>query len=198
MMALFTQQAGDMSSEIMQLRGSGMEDGEIMAELTRRGYRPDQVSSALAQLDQGPPSPDGMSGMPYQDNGVYGQPQMASQMAVPSQEGTAMYDRIAEIAENIIDEKWDQLITEVKKIVEWKERMEDKQRQLVNDVQKLKEDFKVLHQGVLGKLDDYDARMRDVGTELGAVGKVFKDVIPEFVENVKELSHLTGRMKEKK
>ncbi|MBI2102205.1 hypothetical protein HYT55_00045 [Candidatus Woesearchaeota archaeon] len=195
-MALFTQQTGDLSSEVMQLRGSGMEDGEIMAELTRRGYRPDQVSAAVAQLDQGPPSPEGMPAMPYQDTGMYGQSPMSQPVAAP-QEGTGMYDRIAEIAENIIDEKWDQLITEVRKIIEWKEKVEDKQRQLINDVQKLKDDFKVLHQGVLGKLDDYDARMRDVGTELGAVGKVFKDVIPEFVENVKELSSLTGRMKKK-
>ena len=115
-----------------------------------------------------------------------------------SPDSAALYDRMAEVAENIIDEKWDQLIAEVKKIVDWKEKMEEKQRQMVNDVQKLKEDFKILHQGVLGKIDDYDARMRDVGTELNAVGKVFKDVIPEFVENVKELSFLTGRMKEKK
>jgi hypothetical protein len=35
--------------------------------------------------------------------------------------------------------------------------------------------------------------MSDVGTELNAVGKVFKDVIPEFVENVKELKSITNK-----
>ncbi|MBI4151802.1 hypothetical protein HY496_02425 [Candidatus Woesearchaeota archaeon] len=192
-MALYPPQNTDVSSEMMQLRSSGMDDSEIMAEMTRRGYRPDQVSAGLSMLDQGPPSPEGMAS-PYPEMGGYAQPQM---MMPQSQESIAGYERIAEIAENIIDEKWDQLILEVRKIVEWKEKVEEKQRQLMNDVQKLKDDFKVLHQGVLGKLDDYDTRMRDVGTELGAVGKVFKDVIPEFVENVKELSSLTGRMKRK-
>ena len=62
---------------------------------------------------------------------------------------------------------------------------------MMNDLEKLKEDFKTLHQGVLGKLEDYDHRMQDVGTELKAVGKVFKDVIPEFVDNVKELKDIT-------
>ncbi len=154
------------------------------------------VQNEIPQLDQEPPSPEGMSEMPEPEMSAYGSAPAAPQMSAPP-ESAALYERIAEIAENIIDEKWEQLITEVQKIVEWKEKVEEKQRQLANDVQKLKDDFKVLHQGVLGKLDDYDARMRDVGTELGAVGKVFKDVIPEFVENVKELSSLTGKMKKK-
>jgi hypothetical protein len=106
-----------------------------------------------------------------------------------------IYGRIEEIAESIINEKWDELIREVKKIIEWKERVEEKQMKMSSEMAKLNEDFRILHQGVLGKLDAYDERMRDVGTELKAVGKVFKDVVPEFVENVKELSRITGRKK---
>ncbi len=152
-----------------------------------------QQDDDISQMDQAPPSPGGMPPSSYAPSG-YSEQQMTPPSAMDS---GAIYERMEEIAESLIDEKWDQLIGEVKKIIEWKERVEEKQRLLINDVQKLKDDFKVLHQGVLGKLDDYDARMRDVGTELGAVGKVFKDVIPEFVENVKELSHMTGRMKKK-
>ena len=58
------------------------------------------------------------------------------------------------------------------------------------------EDFKQLHQGVLGKVEEYDKRMQEVGTELHAVGKVFKDVVPVFTENVKELRSITKGMKE--
>ena len=97
--------------------------------------------------------------------------------------------------ERMIEEKWDELIAEVKKIIEWKEKIEEKQNKIINEVEKLKEDFTVLHQGVLGRLEEYDGRMRDVGVELKAVGKVFKDVIPEFVENVKELKGITERQK---
>ena len=35
----------------------------------------------------------------------------------------------------------------------------------------------------------------DVGVELKAVGKVFKDVIPVFTENVKELRDVTKGLK---
>ena len=100
-----------------------------------------------------------------------------------------IYDRIEEITEGIVDQRWDELIIEVKKILEWKQKVEDAQRKIENDVVKLKEDFKVLHTGVLGKLESYDERMSEVGSELKAVGKVFKDVVPVFVENVKELKH---------
>ena len=39
---------------------------------------------------------------------------------------------------------------------------------------------------------------RVVGTDLKAVGKVFKDVIPTFVENVKELSSIKEDLKKKR
>ena len=55
----------------------------------------------------------------------------------------------------------------------------------------------MLQEAVLGKLENYDTRMRDVGTELKAVGKVFKDVIPTFVDNVKELSSVKEEMKKR-
>lgn len=152
-----------------------------------------QQDDDISQMDQAPPSPGGMP--PSYAQGGY--PEQSAMPQAPAMDSGALYERMEEVAESLIDEKWDQLIAEVKKIIEWKERVEEKQRLLINDVQKLKDDFKVLHQGVLGKLDDYDTRMRDVGTELGAVGKVFKEVIPEFVENVKELSSMTGRMKKK-
>src|SRR3989344_1336967 len=62
-------------------------------------------------------------------------------------------------------------------------------------IEELKENFAILHQGVLGKLSDYDSQMKDVGSELHAVSRVFKEVIPEFVENVKELKHITEKRK---
>jgi hypothetical protein len=121
---------------------------------------------------------------------------MASPMSGQSMnEDTNIYERIEAITESMIDEKWDELISEVKKIVEWKEKIEERQLKIIGDLEKIKEDFKTLHHGVLGKLGDYDNRMRDVDTELKAVGKVFKDVIPVFVENVKELSGITDKIK---
>jgi len=179
----YTQAPAD---EILSLREQGLTDNMIFEELKNRGMNPQQIYGAIAQAN----SDDMPASYPAQPMPAPRKSQEASS------EENNIYERIEEITENLIDEKWDELIGEVRKIVEWKEKVEERQTKLANDVQKLKEDFVVLHQGVLGKLEDYDTQMRDVGTELKAVGKVFKDVIPEFVENVKELKSMTKKKKE--
>jgi len=184
-------QQQDISQQVSNLRNQGLTDNLIIAELGKQGVSPDQVYATISQMD-GSASFDspggGMQDVPsapnYSSSPVMSSPGMSS----PQQDGN-IYERIEEITEGIIDQKWDELIVEVKKILEWKQKVEDAQRKLENDVTKLKEDFKILHTGVLGKLEDYDERMSSVGTELKAVGKVFKDVVPIFVENVKELKH---------
>jgi hypothetical protein len=190
----------DPVSEVNQLRSQGLSDDLIKGELTKKGYTPDQLNLALSQADASMPA------MGSAGPGFSSQP-MPSYSSSPSSMHSAggpppvngangnIYERIEEITESIIDEKWDELLAEVKKIIEWKELVEERQNKMQSSLDKLKGDFNVLHQGVLGKLDAYDTRMQDVGTELNAVGKVFKDVVPQFVENVKELSHITGKMK---
>lgn len=176
----------NLAPRVAELRGQGLTDNIIMQELTTEGHNPEQIHMALSGDNDAPPRPE--SALP--ESPSFTPPAHASQSAESN-----IYDRIEEIAESMIDEKWDELIGEVKKIIEWKEKFAEKNTKLTNDLEKLKEDFKTLHQGVLGKLEDYDQQMRDVGVELKSVGKVFKDVVPEFVENVKELSHITGNIK---
>lgn len=187
------------TNDVLQLRNQGLTDNLIAEELRKRGYGPQQVTMAISEADSSGdisnPFPSGPGN--YPSNYGAQPPAFGSQPGSPSSSAPddAFFERMEETVENMIDEKWDELLGEVKKIVEWKEKVEENLSKLQGDVDKLKEDFKLLHQGVLGKLDDYDHRMTDVDTELKAVGKVFKDVVPEFVENVKELGSLTRGMK---
>jgi len=194
-------------NSVMQMRSQGLTDNLILAELGKKGVPVEEVQGALGQADMGGDEMSDMSPM-YSGNGMPQPPMGMPMPSMPSpmsssRSGNAssdesnIYERIEEIAEGMIDEKWDELIAEVKKIIQWKEKVEEKQASLASDIQKLKDDFKILHSGVLGKLEDYDTRMRDVGTELKAVGKVFKDVVPEFVENVKELRDLKNELKKR-
>ncbi|MBI4983648.1 hypothetical protein HZC32_03315 [Candidatus Woesearchaeota archaeon] len=198
-------------SEVLQLREQGLTDSLIAEELKKKGYSVQQISMAISEadissdesMDQARPSAD-FSGYPQSSGGFSasgysgygtqagGMPVMPGQPGMPDD---ALYERIEETVETMIDEKWDELIAEVKKIIDWKEKIEQAQLKMRNELDKLTEDFQLLHQGVLGKLEDYDTRMRDVDTELKAVGRVFKEVVPEFVENVKELSSVTKSIK---
>ena len=185
-MALF-QQKQDFSQQVIDLRNQGLTDNLIVTELGKQGIPPDQVHATIAQMDGSASlgQPVGSPEVPAAPD--FGASPGMSQQGMQPQDN--IYDRIEEITEGIVDQRWDELIIEVKKILEWKQKVEDAQRKIENDVVKLKEDFKVLHTGVLGKLESYDERMSEVGSELKAVGKVFKDVVPVFLENVKELKH---------
>ncbi len=206
-MGLFTK-SNLPTEEVKQLKTQGLSDNQIIDELKAKNFSLTQINDALAQSAVASPDmPIGGAGEPINPAGP---PEMrppgmeapgGEEMSPAEQSGKMgedLYGRIEEISEGIIDEKWDSLIEEVKKIIEWKEGVEGTINKLHGDVDKLKEDFKELHQGVLGKLEDYDTKMTEVGTELKAVGKVFKDVVPEFVENVKELKGITKVVKKKK
>ena len=184
----------DPVQQILQLRQQGLTDELIEEELRKNGMNPKQINAAMENANT-PAMPGGMPAMPQEPTMPGLMPGGPSMGAQPSGDEGNIYERIEAITESMIDEKWDALIGEVKKIVEWKEKIEERQTKMTSDLAKLKEDFKVLHQGVLGKLEDYDGRMSDVGTELKAVGKVFKDVVPVFVENVKELKSITQSVK---
>lgn len=191
-------------SDVMDLRAQGLADSFISEELKKRGYSAQQIAMALSQADGGENM--GLNDfnsnypgqqMPAAPASYPAGPSYPTQPAAPAGADDGVFERIEETVENLIDEKWDELLGEVRKIIEWKEKFEEMHIKMQSDIDKLKEDFKLLHQGVLGKLDDYDHRMIDVDTELKAVGKVFKDVVPEFVENVKELSSITKIIKKK-
>ncbi len=103
--------------------------------------------------------------------------------------------RIHEIAEAIIDEKWQELVENVNKIVEWKDNTESRIDKLEQKMDDLQNSFDKLHEGVLGKISEYDKGIVDLGTEIKALEKVFQKILPGFMENVHELSRITQRMK---
>jgi len=188
-MALFAKSGGIPIEEVKHLKAQGLSDNQIIDELKSGGYSLSQINDALAQSAIAGPE----VGMEMGSAPAVLPEEMPPTTAVPEES----YGRIEEIAESIIDEKWDLLIAEVKRIIDWKDKVEEDISKLKDDVGKLKEDFKELHQGVLGKLESYDMKMTEVGTELKAVGKVFKEVVPEFVENVKELKGVTKAIRKK-
>ena len=186
--------------EVQEMRRQGLSDAMIMDELTKKGMSADEANKLILGAPEAPSMQPPQMGAPQMGAPQMAVPHMgAPRMPTPHMPGPAGapvrgvvsgVDRTEEIIEGIIDEKWEELLGQVRKIVEWKQMLEDQQKKAMHDLDKLKEDFKTLHEAVLGKIEDYDTRMRDVGTELNAVGKVFKDVVPVFVENVKKLEQM--------
>jgi len=207
--------------QVVQLRQQGYSNNQIVQQLQRQGYSAQQIYDAMSQADVSK-----FTGAPVSQETPSGeapsQPEQSQQAPPPppqapeqypqdySQQYPAQYpqqyaqypsdidERISETAEAIINEKWDELITEVKKVTDWKEKTESQIKKLSDDIQHLKDQFSELHKGVLGRISEYDENIRNVGSELKAVEKVFKDVVPTLTENVNELSRLTKNIKKKK
>ncbi|MBS3121988.1 hypothetical protein J4434_03845 [Candidatus Woesearchaeota archaeon] len=145
--------------------------------------QPQSMNPAMPPIEQ----PDGMNSM---DNGMQS-PQRFGEDKSPELE------RIEELAEAIIDEKWNEIVKSINKIAEWKERTESKITKLEQQFDDLKTNFDQLHQGVLGKIGDYDKNLMNISTEIQAMDKVFQKVLPIMTENVNELSRITQEMKKR-
>ena len=99
------------------------------------------------------------------------------------------------MAESIIDEKWQDLIANVKRIVDWKEKTEQRMIALEEKFTLMKGDFDKLHSALLEKVGEYNKTIETVGTDVKAMEKVFSKMLPGFVENVNELSDITKELR---
>ena len=99
-------------------------------------------------------------------------------------------ERFEEIAEAIINEKWNELIRDINKVIEWKERTDTQIKRIEQEIVNLKERFESLHRGVLGKISSYDQNLTNVGTEIKSMQMAFKKILPTFTENVNKLERL--------
>lgn len=104
-------------------------------------------------------------------------------------------DRMEEIAEAIIDEKWNELMKNFKKIVDWKERVETKMEGIQKQLDDLKSSMDGLNNSLIQRMGEYDRNMAAVGTDVKAMEKVFQKMLPTFTENISELNRIAKDMK---
>ncbi|MFH1438983.1 MAG: hypothetical protein ABIG89_00320 [Candidatus Woesearchaeota archaeon] len=110
---------------------------------------------------------------------------------------SADLERIEELAEAIIDEKWNEIVKSINKIADWKDRTESKITKMEQNFENLQKGFDQLHQGVIGKIGEYDKNLVNISAEIKAMDKVFQKVLPVMTENVNELSRITQDMKKR-
>ena len=204
------QQEGSTITQIMDMKKQGLSNNQIIQNMQRAGFTNSQIFDAMNQLEtknavdnlvpmnqltpQGnAPFPPGMGQSmppPMQNNQM--PPQNPAQQAVAKSDSTV---KTEELIEAIIDEKWSDLINNVQKIVEWKNRAETRISSLEMQIENLKDGFDQLNKAVIGKISDYDSHILDVGTEIKAMEKVFSKVLPSFTENVHDLTRITEDLK---
>ncbi|PIN81148.1 hypothetical protein COV13_02130 [Candidatus Woesearchaeota archaeon CG10_big_fil_rev_8_21_14_0_10_32_9] len=185
--------------KIKTMRAQGMDNNQIIQSLQREGYSSSMIFDSMNQVDMpsaeprqqnfgneysmSPPSAPGFSANSYQDRPSFGaQTQPTSVRADSSTE---------ELVEAIIDEKWNDLVRDLNKIVDWKNTTNNRMISLEQRFEDIRREFDKLHSAIISKIDDYDRNITNVGAEVKAMEKVFSKVLPVFTENVSELSRIS-------
>ena len=190
--------------QVLMMKQQGYTNNQIVQTLQSQGYNTSQIFDAINQaglsggFEAGPEQENPETGM--QEYGQsYEQPYQQQSFQAPReiQPPTSIdEERIQEVAEAIIDEKWEELAKDIKKVIEWKERSEDRLAKLEQQVIDMRLSIDSLTKSIMSKISSYDQNIVDVGTEVKAMEKVFQKVLPTLTESVNKLDRMTKGYKE--
>lgn len=107
-------------------------------------------------------------------------------------------DKVHELIEAIISEKWQDIAGGIGNLAVWKEKTNNDVIAIKQELIRLGERFEQLQNAVLGKIKDYDEGIRSVHTEMKALEKVFERILEPLTSNIKELSSITQDLKKVK
>jgi hypothetical protein len=195
--------------QVRAMKAQGMPNDRIIQSLQKDGFNAAEIVDALNKSESSSPGypiggPDFSQPMPQQQfQQPFSPPQRQEQMPQQQQpisqpQGNYDVSSSEELIEAIIDEKWNDLVKDINKIIEWKNKTDQNIISLTQQFEDLKNNFDKVHQAIVGKIGEYDKNILEVGTEIKAMEKVFSKVLPVFTENVNELSRITENIKKKK
>ncbi len=192
--------------QVLMMKQQGYTNNQIVQTLQSQGYNNSQIFDAINQaglsgdFSEAPEQPEmGMQdyGQNYQQQPYQQQPFQVFQTPREIQTPVSIdEERIQEVAEAIIDEKWQELAKDIKKVIEWKEKSEDRIAKLEQQILDLKMSIDSLTKNIMGKISTYDQNLVEVGTEIKAMEKVFQKVLPTLTESVNKLDRMAKGVKE--
>ncbi len=196
---------------VFDMKSTGMSNNQIVENLQRIGYDVTKIFDAMKLSDNNHANPGIPMNFENFDTSNMPPPPMPGQPSPPPSFGGSSMgmgsmsfssggvginrEEVEEIAETIIEEKWSDLVKDIKKVVKWKEEIETKITRIEQEIKNIKENFDSLQKAIFGKINEYDKNISDVGTEIKAMEKVFQKVLPDLTSNVNELSSIVRRVK---
>ncbi len=203
------------AQSINNMRDQGFSNNQIVQNMQRDGMNMGDINNAMNQASMVPgqqngPYPGQLQPQPPQAapaapmQGAPGQAQPDMGMPPPMPSGQPMQGvddtslnnmQFEELAESIIEEKWNELMKNVNKIIEWKNQMDSRFVQVEQRFNDLQHNFDELHKALIAKVNEYDQNILNVGSQVKAMEKVFSKVLPTFTETVSELGRITNYVK---
>lgn len=174
--------------KVLQLRQQGLTNNQIIQTLQREGYAVTAIYDALNQAElkaHVEAHPMEQQYPTYQE--PYQPPQQAQQYN---------QDTLQQLVEAVIEEKWEEIVKSMQRVIDWKDKTEQRLGMVEQDIKETKEAFTRLQAALFDKVGEYDKHIVNVGTELQALEKVFQKILPGFVESINDLSRITKDLKD--
>lgn len=124
---------------------------------------------------------------------------MTPSAEMPSMPAPAMgYDEMQSIVEEIIEEKWKEMLTSLGDLTTWKVQVEDDMEAAKQELLRLQNRFDTLQAAVVGKVGQYEGSMKDLSTEMKALEQVMQKILEPLTSNIKELGRIVEDLRARK
>ena len=155
-----------------------------MPVMDQYGFDPNQ-QQAYGQYPYYPPQQ--AQSYPQQPAG-----QMPGSMPMQQQPDQSLSsEKVGEIVEAVVQEKWKSVEADLAKTTEWKDDFNTKLSEMNQRIDDLKGNIDNLQKAVLGKVSEYDENLKGVGTEIMAMEKVFSKVLPTLTDSINKLQRFS-------
>ncbi|MDO8555959.1 MAG: hypothetical protein Q7R96_02185 [Nanoarchaeota archaeon] len=191
---------------VRNLRQTGLSKDQIIDSLQRQGFSMQSIDDAFTQadiqgsVDEAPIPQLGMQRSALSSSDFI--PRMPASSGPSFQQQVQLApvvasDNVQEIVESVIEEKWRAMREELVDFSSWKDRVRTEIIAVKQELLRLENRFETLQGAVLGKVQDYDKNIADVGTEIKALEKVLSQIIQPLTQNVRDLGRITEELKKR-
>jgi len=123
------------------------------------------------------------------------QPQQMMQQAQLSPD---LDEKINELIEKYLEEKWQVVAQFLQDLKAWKNTVDNEIRELREEVTKLKARVDEIENGSQQKMNEVARTIMDLGAEIKAMERVLQQMLPDLVSSVRELSKIVAELKSMK
>ena len=192
---------------VNNLKQSGFSKDQIVDNLQRRGYPMQAIDDAFTQMDiqnatEEPPAPQFaqmqrsvLSQVPAAAPVTTFIPRFQQQVQVP--EASLQTEGVQELVESVIEERWRRAMAECGDLTAWREKVKTEITSVKQELLRLETRFDSLQHAIIGKIQDYDKNIGDVGVEIKALEKILEKIIHPLTQNVKDLQKITDELKKR-
>ncbi len=115
------------------------------------------------------------------------QEQYEYEQEYPGYEQGYTTEAFEEIAESIIEERWRTFMEKIGDVQGWKERVDREIDRIEKRIDKIDDSLRSIHAAMLEKVDEYGKGVKDLGTDVKAMGKAFSGIMQPIMKHAKEV-----------